>query len=84
MGQTKGPYNAEFVRGLKVRVRDAEFLGWFRKSWAYHHPLQPEQLAYAGMEAEVATTSVYHGGDLRVLRAFVVKIDRSAVPLVGA
>jgi hypothetical protein len=63
MGSTKGPYNPEFVRRSTVKIRDAAFLESFRKSWSYHHPLQPEQLAFAGREAEVATASVYHGGD---------------------
>jgi hypothetical protein len=63
MGHTKGPYNLEFEKGSRVRVRDAAFLEAFRKSWAYHHPLQTEQIAFAGREAEVATASVYHGGD---------------------
>jgi len=63
MGSKKGPYKAEFLKGSRVRVKDRAFLESFRKRWHYHHPLQPEQLDFAGREAEVVGASVYHGRD---------------------
>jgi hypothetical protein len=63
MGSTKGPYVAEFLTGSKVRVKDRAFLEAFRQSWHYHHPLQPEQLGFAGREAQIIGGGVYHGGD---------------------
>ena len=63
MGRTKGAYKAEFPKGSKVRVRDRAFLESFLQSWRYHHPLQSEQIDFAGRETEVVGASVYHGGD---------------------
>jgi hypothetical protein len=35
----------------------------FRKRWQWHHPLQDEQLEFAGQSAVVASVAFYHGGD---------------------
>jgi hypothetical protein len=63
MGRTKGPYRAEFEIGEKVQIADREFLLKFISEWKYHHPLQPEQLAYADQIATVQSVGFYHGGD---------------------
>src|SRR5690349_7841938 len=63
MGRTKGPYRAEFEIGEKVQIADREFLLNFISEWKYHHPLQPEQLAYADQIASVQSVGFYHGGD---------------------
>ena len=63
MGTTKGAYKPDFEKGSKVVIRDAAFLKTFHRSWKLHDPLQREQLAFAGREAEVAAVGIYHGGD---------------------
>jgi hypothetical protein len=39
-------------------------LDGFAKTWKYHDPLMPEQLAFAGREATVKSVGFYHGGDV--------------------
>jgi hypothetical protein len=56
-------YKASFAQGSKVRVAAPAVLENFRKTWKYHHPLQPEQLQFAGAEAVVKSVGFYHGGD---------------------
>lgn len=63
MGKTKGPYCEEFPVGTTVRIIGEQPLWRFKKSWKYHHPLQPEQLPYAGRVAVVISVMFYHGGD---------------------
>jgi hypothetical protein len=63
MGIRRGPYEADFPKGTAVRVADLAFLQEFEQTWRLHHPLQAEQLAYAGHDALVAEVSFYHGGD---------------------
>jgi hypothetical protein len=63
MGRTRGPYNADFPVGTKVRVADKAFLEEFKKTWRYHHPLDADQLNHAGATAEVEKVGYYHGGD---------------------
>lgn len=63
MGKTKGIYEIEFPVGSKVKVADLPILENFRSTWKYHHPLQPEQLAYHDQVATVIEASFYHGGD---------------------
>jgi hypothetical protein len=63
MGRTRGHYNAEFPLGTKVRIANRAFLEEFKRTWAYHHPLQPDQLDHAGAIAEVEKIGYYHGGD---------------------
>jgi hypothetical protein len=61
---TKRPYCAQFPEGSAVLVRDRHFLEEFHRSWHYHHPLDPEQLDYAGTAAQVEDVGYYHGGDV--------------------
>lgn len=63
MGKIKGRYCEEFPVGTTVRIIGEELLIRFVQDWRYHHPLQPEQLKYAGRVAEVASVMFYHGGD---------------------
>lgn len=63
MGMTRGPYQEEFPAGSTVKIVDAEELRQFAKSWKFHHPLQPEQVEFAGEIAEVEEIGFYHGGD---------------------
>ncbi len=53
---------AVFPVGTTVRIADMAVLERFLNNWKYHHKLQSEQLAYAGMVAEVTDTGMYHGG----------------------
>lgn len=63
MGQKKGSYNPEFPIGSRVRVAGSRKLRDFLKSWRYHHPLQEEQLKFAGKQTTVRDVTFYHGGD---------------------
>jgi hypothetical protein len=63
MGRTKGRYRAEFEVGEQVCIANREFLLRFIAEWKYHHPLQPEQVAYADKIATVRSVGFYHGGD---------------------
>ncbi len=63
MGRRNGPYNADFPAGTRVRVVSPEALASFMASWMYHHPLEPEQLPFAGRIATVKSVGYYHGGD---------------------
>lgn len=63
MGKLKGPYNAEFPAGSRVRIADRAVLETFREEWRLHNPLQPEQLEFGGQLATVADVGYYHGGD---------------------
>ncbi len=57
------PYVAAFEVGSTVRIAELKFLVDFRDRWKYHHPLEPEQLNYAGQVARVKSVGFYHGGD---------------------
>ena len=57
------PYHAAFVQGTNVTIRERGDLEEFRRNWHHHHPLTPEQLAFAGQSAKVVSVSFYHGGD---------------------
>ena len=63
VGKTKGKYSAEFPEGSRVRIAEVLQLEEFRREWKYHHPIQIEQLQFAGAEAEVLKVMFYHGGD---------------------
>jgi hypothetical protein len=63
MGKTRGPYNADFPVGTRVRIADRAFLEEFSRTWQYHHPLRSDQLDHAGAIAEIRDLGYYHGGD---------------------
>jgi hypothetical protein len=63
MGRIRGPYNADFPAGTKVRIANRAFLEDFSRTWRYHHPLQTQQLDHAGAIAEVEKFGYYYGGD---------------------
>ncbi len=63
MGNTKGPYNAEYPVGTKVRIQDRSNLEKFIQEWKYHDPLSRDQLAFADKVAVVESVGYYHGGD---------------------
>ena len=64
MGKLRGPYKADFPVGTGVRVASRETLERFqRPQYAYHHPVEPHQLQYAGRTSTVVEASYYHGGD---------------------
>jgi hypothetical protein len=58
------PYAPSFKEGDRVRIANRKTLEAFRRSWKYHHPLQPEQLAQAEVEATIRSIGIYHGGDV--------------------
>jgi hypothetical protein len=58
-----GAYKEEFPAGTTTRIIGIEDLMQFARSWKFHHPLEPEQLKFAGHVAEVEGVSFYHGGD---------------------
>jgi hypothetical protein len=57
-------YNPEFPVGTLVRILGKIELDRFSRDWKYHHPLQPNQLSFAGQVATVTKVSFYHGGDV--------------------
>jgi hypothetical protein len=63
MGRIRGPYNADFPVGTKVRIANRTFLEEFSGKWRKHHPLQSHQIDYAGVIAEVEKLEYYQGGD---------------------
>jgi len=56
-------YAASFLVGTTVRVIDSERLREFKETWKYHHPLEQDQLAFAGRAAVVEWFAYYHGGE---------------------
>ena len=58
------PYEEKHPVGARVRVETREHLESFRAHWAFHHPLEPAQLEWAGHSARVAQVGYYHGGDV--------------------
>jgi hypothetical protein len=56
---------AKYKAGTLIRVKPrAQLEAYLRPQWKYHHPLQTEQLDYAGRTAPVAKTFMYHGGNM--------------------
>ena len=53
MGQAKGPMQQEYPSGSLVRVAKRETLEEFMRTWKHHHPLQTEQLEFAGKIGKV-------------------------------
>jgi hypothetical protein len=64
MGQTRGPYQADFPEGTRVRVAGRDVLeSLMRPAWAFHHPVTPRMLECADRTAIVREVGYYHGGD---------------------
>jgi hypothetical protein len=61
--QAMNPYAAEFDVGCEIRILNSEALNQFMRTWQYHNPLQPEQVAFAGKTSRVVSIGFYHGGD---------------------
>jgi len=59
-----GPYNERFPIACPVEVADADTLNNFKAAWKYHHPLDAEQLHFAGLITTVSSIGYYHGGDV--------------------
>jgi len=57
------PYSASFPEGTRTQIAALPTLAEFQRSWKFHHPLQPDQLAYAGKVSVVERVGYYHGGD---------------------
>jgi hypothetical protein len=58
------PYKESFQIGTEVQIVPRDILVEFSHTWKYHHPLQMEQLEYAGKSSRVKTVGFYHGGDV--------------------
>lgn len=56
-------YHEKFPVGSLVRIAPGPALGRFMQDWKFHHPLQPEQIPFAGTVARISDVSFYHGGD---------------------
>lgn len=63
MGQRNGLYQADFPVGTTIRIASRGELEAFMTRWKWHHPLQSDQLSFAGRLAEVVDIAFYHGGD---------------------
>jgi hypothetical protein len=57
-------YKENFPVGSSVRIADSQRLEEFRRTWKYHHKLDPEQLKHAGEIGEIEKVGFYHGGDV--------------------
>jgi hypothetical protein len=64
MGKLRGPYKADFPVGTRVQIAGREILEGFRRpQYPYHHPIEPDQLQFAGRVSTVREAGYYHGGD---------------------
>ena len=57
-------YQEKFPVGTTVRIAGLPELERFRSEWRFHHPLEANQLGFAGRSTAVATVGFYHGGDV--------------------
>ena len=57
-------YKESFPIGTEIQIAELAQLEKFRDTWRYHHPIQPEQLGFAGQQATVSHVAFYHGGDV--------------------
>jgi hypothetical protein len=55
-------YREEFPVGSLLCIVGLPKLQEFQGNWKFHHPLQPEQLEFAGRVAVVKKLGFYHGG----------------------
>jgi hypothetical protein len=56
-------YDEDYPVGTLVRIAPLDELQTFKRDWKYHHPLQEEQLKFAGSTDRVKGVAFYHGGD---------------------
>jgi hypothetical protein len=63
MKNEKMVYREKFPVGSNVLIKNRQHLEEFQRTWKYHHPLEFEQLQYAGLAGEVEKVGFYHGGD---------------------
>jgi hypothetical protein len=63
-GKVVPAHRESFPVGSAVTIAPLDKLEDFRQSWRHHHPLEDEQMAYAGSAAQVAKVGFYHGGDV--------------------
>lgn len=63
MGRPSGPYQADCPLGTTVRVASRTDRDAFLAKREWHHPLQPDQLLFAGQIAQVINVAFYDGGD---------------------
>jgi len=61
------PYEQAYPVESSVQIADRGSLEAFQRAWRWHHPLVPEQLAFAGRVARVESVAFYHGGDVLYL-----------------
>jgi hypothetical protein len=52
------------LSGTKVRIAPLERLQAFQRDWGFHHPLEDDQVRFAGLPDTVKTVAFYHGGDV--------------------
>jgi hypothetical protein len=57
-------YEERYPVGTMVRIASLDRLRAFKQQWKYHHPLDPEQLKYAGTADKICGVGFYHGGDV--------------------
>jgi hypothetical protein len=57
-------YTEKFPTGSSVIVAERRALERFRDTWKLHNPPHPEQLAFAGARATIASVGFYRGGDV--------------------
>lgn len=58
------PYQEKYPVGVAARIGSRERLRAFARDWKFHHPLEAEQIAFAGMTDIVKAVGFYHGGDV--------------------
>jgi hypothetical protein len=56
------PYVEQYPVGAAVRIGSLHRLQAFKRDWTFHHPIQDEQLRFAGTRDIVKTVGYYHGG----------------------
>src|SRR5687768_14881100 len=58
------PFSEKYLVGSRVRVAGRARLEHFRRDWQSHHPLEADQLAFAGKVAIVRAVDFFHSGDV--------------------
>jgi len=53
------PYSERFPVGSTVRIAERHALEYFRKTWKLHNSLLPDQLAFGGARATIASVGFY-------------------------